>query len=86
MDELGIEQKIDIVELGDIFSVKMICEGRYTVLFGKYSNYDTLCIQMRSLSKVMASETVKNAPAASIDVSDPKQTSVIPYDSAEDMQ
>lgn len=86
MDELSLAQKIDIVELSDIFSVKMICEGRYTVSFGKYSGYDTLCIQMRSLSKVMSSDTVVNSPAASIDVSDPKQTSVIPYDSAEDLQ
>ena len=36
MEELVIEQKIDRVELTDIFSIKMVCEGRYIISCGKY--------------------------------------------------
>ncbi len=85
MDELDIEQKIDKAELTDIFSIKMVCDGRYFISFGKYGKYDEVSIQMRSLAKVMSSDIVRNAPVAAIDVSDPKQTSVIPYDRVEDM-
>ena len=86
LDLLDIEQKIDRVELTDIFAVRMVCEDRYVISFGKYGKYESVSIQMRSLSKVMSSDLVKTAAAALIDVSDPKQTSVIPYDSAEDMK
>ena len=80
LGELETEMKINTVTLSDSFSIKMLCGGAYRVLFGKA---DELSVKMHTLTRVMQSETIKKSAAASIDMSDPKEPRVVPYDNAD---
>ena len=80
LGELETEMKINTVTLSDSFSIKMLCGGAYRVLFGKA---DELSVKMHTLTRVMQSDTIKKSAAASIDMSDPKEPRVVPYDNAD---
>ena len=69
--------KIDRIYLRDYFNIKMMCESRYIISFGKY---DAIDVKISTLARVMQSKTVSDSAAASIDISDPKEPRVIPYD------
>ena len=88
IDALGsvnIEQSIDKVTLTDYFNIKMSCEERILVSFGKY-NESEIKLKMQTLNEIMKSERVKNAAAVSVDITELKQQSIIPYDRVEDMK
>ena len=77
LDEFKKEIKIDKIILSDYFNIKMLCDQKYSISFGKY---DSIGVKLRTLNKVMDSEVVSGSVAASIDMSDPKEPRVIPYD------
>lgn len=72
--------KIDKIFLSDYFNIKMLCYGKYMVSFGKC---DAIDVKLHTLEKVIVSKTVTESASASIDVSDPKEPRVIPYDRAD---
>ena len=74
------DTKIDKIYLSDYFNIKMLCENRYMISFGKY---DAIDVKMHTLEKVIESKTVSESAAATIDISDPKEPRVIPYDRAD---
>lgn len=73
---------IDRVDLRDSFNIKMLCDERFEVLFGKDKE---LNVKMKRLSMVIMSETVQSSVAASIDISDPDEPRVTPYDKKEQL-
>ncbi len=85
LELVDIEQKVVSVSLDDYFSIKMNCEDRFFVSFGKYSEGE-MKLKMQTLNQIMKSERVKNAAAASVDITDLKQQSIIPYDRVEDIK
>ncbi|MBQ2863681.1 MAG: FtsQ-type POTRA domain-containing protein [Clostridia bacterium] len=80
LKEFNEDVKIDKIILSDYFNIKMLCDQKYSITIGKY---DSIEVKLHTLNKVMESETVSGSVAASIDMSDPKEPRVIPYDRAD---
>lgn len=80
LSEFKKDVKIDKIFLSDYFNIKMLCSAKYMVSFGKY---DAIEVKLHTLSKVIESKTVSESASASIDISDPKEPRVIPYDRAD---
>ncbi len=83
LSNIASEHKINTAKMTDIFNIEMKCDGKYRISFGKYTDIE---LKMKTLAIVMSSETVRSSVAASIDVSDPKQPRVIPYDRVEGIE
>ena len=69
------EKKADEIVLSESFSIKMVCDGTFTVDFGKGEELE---IKMKTLTSVMRSNTLDGADGAKIDVSNPKEPRAIP--------
>ena len=85
LEAVKIEQSIDKITLTDYFNIKMSCEERIFISLGKY-NEKEIKLKMQTLNEIMKSERVVNAAAVSIDITELKQQSIIPYDRVEDMK
>lgn len=85
LDVVDIEQSIDKITLIDYFNIKMSCEQRIFISLGKY-NEKEIRLKFQTLNAIMKSDRVKNAAAVTVDITELKQQSVIPYDRVEDMK
>ena len=80
LSEFKKDVKIDKIFLTDYFNIKMLCEGKCMVSFGKF---DSIELKLRTLIKVLESNTIVDSASAAIDISNPKEPRVIPYDRAD---
>lgn len=71
------EYELNKVDLTESYSIKMYCGDRYELLLGKSEELD---VKMRTVSKLLRSETITQSDGARIDVSNPKEPSFLPID------
>lgn len=77
LPEYTAEQRITKATLRESYSIKLYCGEGYEVLLGKS---DEMPLKLRTLSKVLSSDKLKEHLYARIDVTDPKEPSFVPID------
>ena len=69
------DKTIGVVDLRESHNLKMVCGVGYEIHFGKSAELD---VKMRTLSKLLASERIKETLYARIDMTNPKEPSFVP--------
>ncbi len=77
LPEYESEYKITRVYLKESYSIKLYCGFGYEVLLGKA---DDMSLKLRTLSKILSSDKLKEHEGAKIDMTNPKEPSFVPKD------